>query len=208
MRAALDLFARQGFAATTLEDIATATPVSRQTVYNHFGDKETLFLAVIDEHVTATLDDLRRATALFSSPQPDVEAHLNELASQLMTVFLDPRAAALRVLVQAEAPRHPRLLHLWRQRAATPVWSELIGLMAQLAHSRALQVDDPAHAAGHFLALVTGTAWQMTELGTFAVRETPTPDSPELQAALRSAVRLFVRGYTPSTPPISSKPSD
>jgi TetR/AcrR family transcriptional regulator, mexJK operon transcriptional repressor len=203
MKAALGLFASQGYAATTLEDIAAATPVSRQTVYNHFGDKETLFLAVVDANVTASLDDLRQVTAQFPPPRADVEAHLHEIARRLMVVFLDPRAAALRVLVQSEAPRHPRLLQLWRERTTNPVWSALIGQMAQLANSGDLSIDDPTHAAGHFVALTTGAAWQMTELGTFALREDPAPGSPDVDAALRSAVGLFVRGYSrlPKPPP-------
>ncbi|WP_462203992.1 TetR/AcrR family transcriptional regulator [Frankia sp. CcWB3] len=195
MSAALDLFVRQGYAATTLEDIATATPVSRQTVYNHFGDKETPFLAVIDTHLTATLDALRRATAFFPSPLPDPEAYLNDLARRIMATFLDPRTASLRLLLQAEGPRQPQLLQLWRRRVATPVWSELIGQLARIAHDGALRIDDPARAAGQFIALVNGTVWEMTELGMFAVHNPPALDSPELDAALRSAVRLFVRGY-------------
>ncbi|CUU55446.1 DNA-binding transcriptional regulator, AcrR family [Parafrankia irregularis] len=201
MAAALELFVRQGYASTTLEDVAAATPVSRQTIYNHFGDKETLFLAVIDEHITATLETLREATAHFPSELPDPEVYLNELARRIMATFLDPRSASLRVLVQTEGPRNPPLMQLWRQRVAAPVWSELIGQLARLAHGGALRIDDPARAAGHFIALVSGTVWEMTELGTFAVYHPPGLDDPALEAALRSAVGLFVRGYAPGDRP-------
>ncbi|MCK9899926.1 transcriptional regulator [Parafrankia colletiae] len=200
MSAALDLFVRQGYAATTLEDVAAATPVSRQTVYNHFGDKETLFLSAIDEHLTATLGTLREATAHFPSDLPDPEVYLNELARRIMATFLHPRTAALRLLLQTEGPRHPQLMQLWRQRVATPVWSELIGQLARLAHGGVLSIDDPARAAGHFIALVNGTVWEMTELGTFAVHTPPTIDDPALDTALRSAVGLFVRGYARRAP--------
>ncbi|WP_018637676.1 TetR/AcrR family transcriptional regulator [Parafrankia elaeagni] len=200
MSAALDLFVRQGYAATTLEDVAAATPVSRQTVYNHFGDKETLFLSAIDEHLTATLGTLREATAHFPSRLPDPEVYLNELARRIMTTFLHPRTAALRLLLQTEGPRHPQLMQLWRERVATPVWSELTGQLARLAHGGALTIDDPARAAGHFIALVNGTVWEMTELGTFAVHTPPAIEDPALDTALRSAVGLFVRGYARRAP--------
>ncbi|WP_131785339.1 TetR/AcrR family transcriptional regulator [Protofrankia symbiont of Coriaria ruscifolia] len=195
MKAALDVFVRQGYAATSLDDIATATPVSRQTVYNHFGDKERLFLAVIDAELRNTLEALQEATAKFPNHVVDAEEYLGDLARRLVGILLSPRTASLRLLIQTEAPRQPQLLELWRKRVSTPVWSALIGHLARLAHSGALHVDDPARAAGQFITLVTGTVWQMTELGTFAISAPPALDDHELDTAIRSNVGLFVRGY-------------
>jgi len=201
METALAVFVRQGYSATSLEDIASATPVSRQTVYNHFGDKESLFLAVVDRGLVATLDALREATGSFPGPPVDAEDYLLALARRVTQTFLSPRTAALRLLVQSEAPRHPRLLELWRERAATPVWAALVGHLARLAQSGALRIEDPIRAAGQFVTLVTGTVWQMTELGTFATFATSDPttvDPEELDAAVRANVGLFVRGYPPA----------
>jgi AcrR family transcriptional regulator len=44
MRAAVALVAERGTAAVALSDIAEAADVSRQVVYQHFGDRETLLL--------------------------------------------------------------------------------------------------------------------------------------------------------------------
>jgi AcrR family transcriptional regulator len=51
-RAAFDLFARQGYVETTVEDIAAAAQVSRASFFRYFGSKED---------VLATDDDQRRA---------------------------------------------------------------------------------------------------------------------------------------------------
>ncbi len=208
MEAALDLFVRQGYAATTLDDIATATPVSRQTVYNHFGDKETLFRAVIDTHLNATLETLHAPiSGLTSSPATgpaelpaDAESQLNDLARRLTAIFLNPRTALLRRLLQAEGPRQPQLLDLWRTRVAGPVWSEVISQLTRLTHAGALRVDDPIRAASQFIVLVTGTAWQITELGVFLYPPPPGVDGEQLDTAVRSGVALFVRGYRPAAP--------
>jgi AcrR family transcriptional regulator len=200
MKAAFDVFARQGYAATSLDDIATATPVSRQTVYNHFGDKETLFLAVINEQITTNLDALRDATSTFPArvdTVDDAAAYLLDLARRITEVYARPTTTSLRLLIQTEAPRHPQLLALWRSRVTTPVWPALIGSLARLAHAGALQIDDPARAAGQYLTLVTGTSWQMTELGTFALTTPPNLDSPDLDTAIRANVALFVRAHMP-----------
>ncbi|CAJ61109.1 MULTISPECIES: TetR/AcrR family transcriptional regulator [Frankia] len=195
MDAALGLFVRQGYAATTLDEIATATPVSRQTVYNHFGDKETLFRAVVDAHLAATLDVLREASSGLHGPLPDAETCLHDLARRLIAIAGNPRAASLRRLLQAEGERQPELLALWRDQVAAPVFAEVTGLLARLAHGGALHLDDPVRAAGQFIALVWGTGWQLTSLGTVAGAASADPDERELDVALRSCVRLFVRGY-------------
>jgi TetR/AcrR family transcriptional repressor of mexJK operon len=196
MAAALEVFLEQGFAATSLEDIASAAPASRQTVYNHFGDKERLFLAVVDRELIGTLGQLRAATETFQhSSDTDVEEQLVALAQRVVDAFASPRTARLRVLVQSEAPRNRRLLELWQERAATPVWSVLIGHLARLAHAGVLAIDDPVRAAGQFVALATGTVWQMTELGTFTAADLTTLDQAQLDQAVLANVGLFVRGY-------------
>lgn len=197
MSAALDVFVRDGYASASLDDIATAAPASRQTVYNQFGDKQGLLIAVVDREVKATLDGLRNATEGFPDSPIDTEQHLLGVAQRVHDRFANPRTVALRVLVQSEAPRMPKLRQLWRERSSTPVWSALIGQLARLDHAGSLQIEDPARAAGQFVALVTGTTWQMTEYGTFAVAESSQAPK-ELEQALRSSVRLFIRGYAPA----------
>jgi AcrR family transcriptional regulator len=53
--AGLELFLRQGYAATTLEQIAVHAGVAVQTVYFHFGNKRTVLKAGVD--VVAAGDD-------------------------------------------------------------------------------------------------------------------------------------------------------
>ena len=48
LAAATRAFARAGFAATTLDDIATAAGVSRAILYRHFDSKTDLYRAVLD----------------------------------------------------------------------------------------------------------------------------------------------------------------
>lgn len=48
LEAAERAFADQGFAATTMDDIAAAAGVAKGAVYHHFPSKETLFAAVFE----------------------------------------------------------------------------------------------------------------------------------------------------------------
>jgi AcrR family transcriptional regulator len=49
-RAAGRLFARHGYAATRLEDIAAAAGVTKPIVYRHFESKKALYLALLAKH--------------------------------------------------------------------------------------------------------------------------------------------------------------
>jgi TetR/AcrR family transcriptional repressor of nem operon len=47
---AADLFWRQGFEATSILDLETATGLGRGSLYNAFGDKEAMFLKAMDRY--------------------------------------------------------------------------------------------------------------------------------------------------------------
>jgi AcrR family transcriptional regulator len=52
LAAATQAFARAGFAATSLDDIATAAGISRAILYRHFDSKTDLYRAVLDRACT------------------------------------------------------------------------------------------------------------------------------------------------------------
>lgn len=58
-RVALQLFATQGFDATTVDDIAAAAGIGRRTVFRYFGSKNDVVWGSFDDG----LADLRRALA-------------------------------------------------------------------------------------------------------------------------------------------------
>ena len=51
------VFARSGFAATTMADITDAVGVSHLIVYRHFDSKEALYISILDQ----AIEDLREA---------------------------------------------------------------------------------------------------------------------------------------------------
>ncbi len=66
-RAALTLFERKGFEATTMDEIAVAAGVSRPTVFNHFAHKEDILLVVgelLSAHVSEKIRLLHQEGSL------------------------------------------------------------------------------------------------------------------------------------------------
>ncbi len=52
LQAGLALFAARGYAATTVREIVDAAGVTKPVLYYHFGNKEGLYLAIIQESFT------------------------------------------------------------------------------------------------------------------------------------------------------------
>jgi AcrR family transcriptional regulator len=69
LEAALRAFWQNGFAATSMIDVAEVTGVQRGSLYNAYGDKERLFLLAYERYSIQFLDSVRRA---LSNPDPVV----------------------------------------------------------------------------------------------------------------------------------------
>src|SRR5437764_13126384 len=57
--AAADVFARRGFHAASLEEIAESAGFTRGAIYKNFDNKEELFYAVIERRIDAQLSRFR-----------------------------------------------------------------------------------------------------------------------------------------------------
>jgi AcrR family transcriptional regulator len=63
LEAALQTFWQNGFAATSMIDVAAATGVQRGSLYNAYGDKEQLFMLAFERYANRFLDFVREALA-------------------------------------------------------------------------------------------------------------------------------------------------
>jgi TetR/AcrR family transcriptional repressor of nem operon len=67
LEVALKTFWQNGFAATSMVDVAKATGVQRGSLYNAYGDKERLFLLAFERYASRFLDSIRQT---LSNPDP------------------------------------------------------------------------------------------------------------------------------------------
>jgi AcrR family transcriptional regulator len=70
---ALELFARRGYRATTMDDIAEAAGVTKPLVYQHFSSKRSLYLELVDSIAQALLAAVREAVLRAEGPRQQVE---------------------------------------------------------------------------------------------------------------------------------------
>lgn len=102
--AALSLFRKKGFDATTMRDVAAAAGVALGAAYYYFPSKEALVLAYYErtqaqstaraEAVFATTSDLRTRIGAAFHARVDVLAHDRKLLAALFRSIADPSAAA------------------------------------------------------------------------------------------------------------------
>ena len=81
--AARPLFARHGYSATKLEDVAAAAGVTKPIVYRHFGSKKGLYLALLQRHE----EDL--PTFAEGIEGPGATASPEDSLRAILTIWLD-----------------------------------------------------------------------------------------------------------------------
>ncbi|HXP28525.1 MAG TPA: TetR/AcrR family transcriptional regulator [Solirubrobacteraceae bacterium] len=57
LEAAAQVYARQGFAGATLDEVAAEAGFTKGAVYGHFGSKENLLLALVEEYLAGQVTE-------------------------------------------------------------------------------------------------------------------------------------------------------
>jgi AcrR family transcriptional regulator len=152
LAAAERIFARDGFEAARLEDIAAGAGYTRGAFYANFGGKEEIFFALLEQWVRQRIDSITAVLLRQKSPQQKLAAlrkHYAEIAKdrRLVLISLEFKLFALR---HPEA--HARLRD--RHRRIRAKWGELFSELLQ-ALGRTLPISNPA-ASACCLALAQG----------------------------------------------------
>jgi AcrR family transcriptional regulator len=187
--AATRVFCREGYAGANIDMIAVEAGVSRQTIYNHHRDKETLFVAVVralTERANARIFDV---LTTFPDRPTNLQEELVAFAVRLnRNCICNDDGKALRKLIETEGQRYPGLFAAWREDGPGKTWTALSARFARLAHAGYLEIDDPDVAARQFLALINADLHVSMVLGD-------QPDEERVASAARNAVRTFLRAY-------------
>ena len=73
IHATLTLISERGFGGVTMSLVADAAGVARQTLYNHYGDVDSIVAAAIDRHNRESIDLLDAALQVAESPADRIE---------------------------------------------------------------------------------------------------------------------------------------
>jgi AcrR family transcriptional regulator len=105
LRAAESIFARDGFAAAKLEQIAEKAGYTRGAIYAHYKSKEDLFLDLLEQRMHAKMAIVRSLLEGVLTP----EERLQKFRAQMLTLTCDRSWALLVLEFKLYALRQPKL---------------------------------------------------------------------------------------------------
>lgn len=182
IEAASALFSERGY-GVSIDEIAAAAGVSKQTIYARYDCKPDLLAAVI--HKTA--EDLVNPLSVGSTAP---EEALVKFGERFVDVVFDPCKIAMQRLIISEAAKFPELARVYYESGPQFVRRALAAYLARAAAGGKLDVEDAQLAASQFLGLVIG-ADHMRALMGLAGED----GAPSRQTRLHAAVEAFLRLY-------------
>ncbi len=138
--AARDLFSAQGYAHSSVDQIAKAAGVSKGAVYLYFPSKRAILEALVKRAVVPI-----SAEALAGMPQAagNLRATLTFFLRMIAQKLADPNVFAVPRIVIREAAVVPEIAEMYREAVLEPAMPVLIGLLKAGVASGELRPIDP-----------------------------------------------------------------
>ncbi len=95
IEAAIACLGENGFGATTIQDIVRRADVTTGAVQHHFGSKNGLYIAVLDE----LMEEFKKGFARFPKPDEELERRLDKTLDVLVSLYTSDRYSATFSLV-------------------------------------------------------------------------------------------------------------
>ena len=184
--AASQLFFEDGFAATSIEQVAADAGVSKVTIYNQFGDKRALFTAAVEREC----EKMRDYFSIDATREGTIRERLQEVGEGMIAFLSRPEMVQFERRIAAETEVEPAIGHAfldagpWRMKQAFSVFLKHANETGELV------VDDTALAAEQFAALCKG-------MGDLDQRFGRVVTPQDRARRIEGAVDVFLAAYAP-----------
>jgi AcrR family transcriptional regulator len=146
----LDLFVKQGYGATSMDEVASRCHVSKRTLYRLFPRKIDLFSTLVDNHLSMML----------SFPEPDPDRSLQEELALVFRVDLEPeleeRHVAFIQIAVIEAQQFPELDEVFQKRGMAIARDHFSQWLASRKALGIVAVDSPRETGEIIVDMVFG----------------------------------------------------
>lgn len=188
LKAALSLFSRQGFRATSMRQIARRANLSVGALYHHFGGKEAIFQRLIDQYWQVLMDPDLPLNRVFATGRfPD---DLEDLAAAVAAVVESNSTSILLIYIDVIEFKGKHIHEFYRRMAERFRSVQELELQARQARG---ELGEPSPLLG----LMMATRWffyYFTVEKCFGVPEHLGLDS---QAAVAEFCRILRLGLLP-----------
>ena len=169
LAAARRCFLRDGFHATSMQDLFAASGLSSGAVYSYFASKDDVIVAIAEENMRCVTEMIH--TLATQHPSRPAGAVLADVMDMLHAQDAQDGLGKLTVIVWSEALRNP-LLAAQLTAMVTQIRADLAEVIQQSSGN--LPVGVPADVlAGTLISLVPGYLLQLAILGPAAVDGDP-----------------------------------
>lgn len=197
--AARDLFLSDGFDRSSVDAVAAKAGVSKRTVYDYYGDKQNLLLAVVEETSRAVLDMIKQGISDYLWEFEDLEEALILFCEQFVaSANGSSDYSALIRLVTMEAANLPAS---FLEKLDSSTEEGIIRRFTEFGQTGLLDVPDPVMATKHFAALTFLLVFDQP-------RKTGTLEEEQLtKRIITEGVRVFLCAYGKRTVQNENQPS-
>lgn len=181
LEVATRLFTEEGYAATSLIDIAKEAGVATRTIYQHFGDKPAMFREVIFARNIAeatTKPELGASDSIHSA--------LIKAGLYVYELTFRPRSIELMRLMIAERNRFPQIIKKVLNGTSSGLHSGVEHIFDELAKRGAIPRGDHQTTAKYFVDFILGGS----AINVYAEWDSEIPTEDEL----REKVGIFILG--------------
>jgi len=128
------LFSERGFAATSLEDIAAAVGIKRESLYYYYPGKYDLLYDIIEPQIINTLDNFDRIIAREASNKTAIRRAIDNHLQQFNPSYLHMAMAVRRSSRDEVEQKFSRLRDLFKRYERK--WTELVRRAAEAGDIR------------------------------------------------------------------------
>lgn len=183
--AAHEVFLEQGYEAASMSDIVQRAGGSLSTLYSQFGDKQGLFLAMLDERIRL----ITASMGVELSAHAPVADGLRRIGQQFMSKLLEPESLEMYRLILGLARKFPDIPREFVRRGPERLRQALADYLIDRVGAGEIHLDDPHRAASLFLEM-TRAGLVNRALMDDAVRPSPA----EIEASVEAVVDVFLNG--------------
>lgn len=188
LAAAKDLFLQHGYDKTSLEMIISEAGGSRRSIYDEFGNKQGLLMAVIHQQVSIQTDTIASIKTTNLTPRDALKEMCFRFTKSLVSEYT---VSLFRLAVQV-IPKVPEIGALIYERGPLKGLQPLTDYLMQLDKEGILVIDDSCYATSMLMDMVKGRLHlKALLLPNQQISET------EIQQHIDKAVDLFFKAYQP-----------
>jgi AcrR family transcriptional regulator len=138
--AALELFTEQGFAKTTVDQVARRAGLSKGAVYLYFSSKEALLEGLVTRAIKPISTSVFEGIASYKGDPRPVLARFLRLVAQVMA---EEKTRAVPLIVFREAPANPAIAALFRTAVLDRSLPAMVSLLTQGVEGGYIRPVDP-----------------------------------------------------------------